>query len=128
MTKLFIFLLVLLACAEPALASGAAIDTQLIRDRAVAVKAINPELAGACLADFSERNQASQSATPLGALQFSDHITRIVHRVLYWNHSDRGVAFLMPIATDNQPATNIACLYSVTDEGLEFQLSQRVGG
>lgn len=116
------FLLGVLMAAVPALA-----DEGYETDREAAIAAFTPELGKNCLDDFAHKSR--KDLVPLGALAFNEPLSREVYRMMYWSGSDRGVAFTMPVKTQEQGrevAGNVACFYAVDAGRLHFQLSQQV--
>lgn len=120
-------MLALCMCAMPFAAMAAPVD--LHHDRDMAVKSLTPELQQQCLNDFAKRRvpELSQLSTA-GGLYFNDRISKEVHRMVFWKHSDRGVAFTLPVKARHPQVGNVSaevvCLYSVADDGLAFELSQ----
>ena len=99
-------------------------EERYVHDREQAITRITPELGERCLHDFSQKGKHQQLA-PLGSLAFNDSLSREVYEMMYWKRSERGVAFTMPVRADNQVG-NLGCFYAVTDQGLEFELSQQI--
>jgi hypothetical protein len=104
--------------------AGMVEEERYVLDREQAIAAITSELRQRCLSDFSQKG-SHRNLTPLGSLAFNDTLSRVVYDTIYWRHSDRGVAFTMPVRADNEVG-NVGCFYAVTDKGLEFQLSQQI--
>lgn len=105
-------------------------DAQYQRDKSQAMAQLDGNLQKQCLEDVSRKVSAQTVVKPLAKPHFSDAISHVVYRQFYWNGSDRGVAFTMPVQAHDQArgpiATDIACFYAMTDSGLKFQLSQQV--
>jgi hypothetical protein len=95
----------------------------ITQDRAFAEQHASAKLQQHCLEDFARRS--GERLTPAGKLSFNEDATRMVYRALYWDGADRGVAFVLPVKAGEMVA-NVACLYAVTEQGLEFQLSQQI--
>ncbi len=114
-----------LVAAFPAYADISETQNQYAKDRAKAISEFTPELGKHCLKDFSDKKK--KAIEPLGTAAYSDLISRQVYKTVFWNHSDRGVAFTLPVKAGDV-AGDIACLYSVKDGGLQFELSQQLFG
>lgn len=121
-------------CAVP-LPAHAEIDNrkteeQYLRDKNFAIQQVNNNLKQQCLQDISKKIKSGAVVNQTAELSFNDSITREVYREFYWNKSDRGVAFIMPVQANDKLRGNItseiACFYAMTDSGLEFQLSQQI--
>lgn len=123
-----------LICAFPIVANAeitnSKFEEQYLRDKDFAIKEASPALGQQCLQDISKKISSGTLVNQTAKLAFNDNITREVYRNFYWNKSDRGVAFIMPIQVNDKIlgniTTEIACFYSLTDSGLEFQLSQQI--
>ncbi len=126
MRKLFLAL-VAIGAAFSARADISPQEIQYAQDREKAIRQFNAALRDRCLQDFSQKWK--RSVKPLGQAAYSDAISRQVYTLVFWNHSDRGVAFTLPVeakSTDGHFQGDIACFYAVDDKKLHFQLSQQV--
>ncbi|MFO0389375.1 MAG: hypothetical protein ACK502_06620 [Alphaproteobacteria bacterium] len=118
-----------LLAAFPAYADISPVENQYTKDREQAIAQFSPELGKHCLKDFSDKKK--RPVEPLGSAAYSDMISRQVYKTVFWNHSDRGVAFTLPVKAGEgtaQVSGDIACLYSVKDGNLKFELSQQLFG
>ncbi len=120
-----IIYLAALVATFPAYADISEIQSQYAKDREKAISGFTVELGKYCLKDFSDKKK--KIIEPLGSAAYSDLISRQVYKTVFWNHSDRGVAFTLPVKTGDT-AGDIACLYSVKDGALTFELSQQLFG
>lgn len=114
--------------ATPALA---ATDLQKFeQDRQLAEHSITRAEEKTCLADFSTKIAHPDSLKAAGKFQFNNLLSRGVYEKLYWNGSDRGVAFTLPVKINDsimgETAGNLACFYALTDSGMRFQHSQQL--
>ncbi len=114
-----------LIAAFPAYADISENQNQYAKDREKAISQFTPELGKHCLKDLSDKKK--QSIEPLGTASYNDLISRQIYKTVFWNHSDRGVAFTLPVKAGDATG-DIACLYSVKDGGLTFELSQQLFG
>lgn len=113
--------------ATPVMAEVSSLETEYTKDRSHAIEQFSPALGESCLKDFSEKKKGE--VKPAGVAAYNDLISRKVYKTVYWSHSDRGVAFTMPVQTaegDKEAAGDIACLYSVRGKRLYFELSQQL--
>lgn len=112
------------ACAQ----ADAVTERQFEQDRHIATSHITAKLRSACLSDFLAHHAVVVHA--IGSLRFSEPITSSVYHTLYWTNADRGVAFLMPVAAqdEHQKKVNmhVACFYALSEKKLTFQLSQQM--
>ena len=114
--------------AGAAMAELPASDGQYASDREKAIAALTPEMRDRCLSDFKQKNVAAQ-AMPIGKLVYNDAVSQQVYHTFYWNGSDKGIAFTVPVraaAAPDKIVGSLACFYSVTEHGLHFQLSQEI--
>ncbi|MGE0754199.1 MAG: hypothetical protein AB7L92_03465 [Alphaproteobacteria bacterium] len=127
MKKILSIASLLFLSAAPAFADIPPMESEYTRDRSEALEQFNPELGETCLKDFSEKRHGEVKSA--GEPAYNDLISRGVYKTVFWNHSDRGVAFTMPVKTmhgEDERAGDIACLYSVRGKRLYFELSQQL--
>lgn len=112
------------------LSSPALAGERLEEDRRFAEHHLNSAMRTQCVEDFARRASRTKNVSASGDARFSTALTDMVYRDIYWKNADRGVVFLLPVKAHDpalgEVSADIACLYAVGDEGLEFQLSQQV--